>query len=274
MRFLTFSVRVLLVGAILHPSIAFGQTLDGRVIDPDEAPIPGAFIAFRLESRELVARVAADDEGYFRIRHLDPGAYFVVVERLGFRTTETPLFLREGDSVTVELRMDVDAIPLEPIVVTASPRPRWEYTEPPALWEFWERKDYLQKLGIGEFHTYQDLKPLQGSQVSLAIIQLNPFLIPVPHEDRVNTFLIGGRTGCSPLIFLDGHQLRPDTGRTQGRSMLLGSPPGPVVDDYISLSLIAAVEVYRGASDVPGEFRFPGANCGVVAIWSRRGIVR
>lgn len=269
---------ILLLAVLLPPCNALGQTVVGRVVDQDAVPISGASVAFRLESRELIARVASDDRGFFRIGSVDPGEYFVVVERIGYQTTTTPLSLREGDSISVELRMAVEAIPLEPIVVTASPRPRWEYTEPPALWEFWERKDHMERLGIGRFQTYQDLKPLQGSQVSLAIIQLNPFLISKPHERRPNTFHIAGRLGCSPLVFLDGHRLRGPGGLEEelrrGTRVLEQNPPGPIIDDYISLSQIAAVEVYRGASDVPGEFREPGSNCGAVVIWSRRGTVR
>jgi hypothetical protein len=135
----------------------------------------------------------------------------------------------------------------------------------------------METLGIGRFQTYQDLKPLQGSPVALAIIQLNPFLISRPHERRPNTFHIAGRLGCSPLVFLDGHRLRGEGGLVEemrGTRTLGNNPPGPIIDDYISLSQIAAVEVYRGASDVPGEFREPGSNCGAVVIWSRRGTVR
>lgn len=267
-------IPLLLFGALLPQHGALGQIVEGRVIDLDAVPISGASVAFRLESRELIARVASDDEGFFRIGSIDPGEYFVVVGRIGYQSTTTPLSLREGDSISVELRMAVEAIPLEPIVVTASPRPRWEYTEPPALWEFWERKDYMGKLGIGRFQTYQDLKPLQGSPVALAIVQLNPFLISKSHERRPNSFHIAGRLGCSPLVFLDGHRLRGERELGGGTRMLGNNPPGPIIDDYISLSQIAAVEVYRGASDVPGEFREPGSNCGAVVIWSRRGTVR
>lgn len=289
MRPFPTQVSLLLLGALLPLPRVAGQTVEGRVLDPDAVPISEASVAFRLESRELVARVASDDTGFFRFRSIEPGEYFVVVERLGYQTTTTPISLREGDSISVELRMAVEAIPLEPIVVTASPRPRWEYTEPPALWEFWERRDYMQRLGIGDFFTYQDLKPLQGSPVALAIIQLNPYLSARQNDERPNAFHLQGRLDCPPMIFLDGHVLPPYTnafrpeeekhiavGNGAGRYGLTRdtAAPSPLIDNYISLSEIGAIEVYRGASDIPGEFRHPGSNCGVVAVWSRRGTVR
>jgi len=289
MRFYRVAISILLFGALLPQHRAVGQVVEGRVIDPDGVAISGASISFRLESRRLMGRAVSDDDGFFRVGPVEPGEYFVVLERLGFQTTQPVLSLRRGDTIVVELRMAVEAIPLEPIVVTASPRPVWEYTEAPALWEFWERKDYMERLGIGEFHTYQDLKPLQGSPVALAIIQLNPFLSAKQNEERANAFHIHGRLDCPPLIILDGHLLPPyqkpvrpgeeqhiATGNSVGRTGLLrdAAPPGPLIDNYISLSNIGAIEVYRGASDVPGEFRHPGSNCGVVAVWSRRGTVR
>ena len=276
MRILTILTSAIL-GFLLFPQHhGCGQTVEGRVIDLDGIPISGALVSLRIESGEAQTHVVSDDHGIFSLDSGNPGTYWVLVERLGYQTTQSILNLREGDSIVVELRMAVEAIPMEPIVVTASPRSPWEYTEPPALWEFWERKDYLGKLGIGDFHTYEDLKPLQGSPVALAIIQLTPFLFPRAtsgRSKRVNTFHIQGRR-CAPLIFLDGHLLRPAGKRPALGGRAEDDPPGSLIDDYISLSQVAAVEVYRGASDVPGEFRHPGSNCGVVVVWSRRGIVR
>jgi hypothetical protein len=40
--------------------------------------------------------------------------------------------------------------------------------------------------------------------------------------------------------------------------------------DWIPLSLVGAVEVYPTIVDVPAEFRIPGADCGVVLVWTTR----
>jgi hypothetical protein len=39
--------------------------------------------------------------------------------------------------------------------------------------------------------------------------------------------------------------------------------------DDVPLNNIGAVEVYRGPSEMPPEFNYPDAVCGVVLIWTR-----
>ena len=92
----------------------------------------------------------------------------------------------------------------------------------------------------------------------------------MPHPDERGDYLIASRSvaiveECFPSVFLDGHPLRgPPLGAE------ISGPP--ILDNWIHLPQIAAVEVYRGASDTPAEFRNPGSNCGAVAVWSVRGV--
>jgi hypothetical protein len=234
--------------------------------------------------------VVSDEAGRFTLGPIDAGTYGLVVERLGYQTTSSALAMKEGETIGVELRLAVEAIPLDPIVVTVSPRPTWEYTEPPSLWEFWERREQLGKIGLGSFITEKDLKPFLGQKISYTVANLHPFLDAFPHSYRPSTVLIRGRSGCKPLIYVDGHLVSP-------RQPMEGFDPPPSrvrgirsqtlipdsigrgeesMDDFISASEIAAIEVYRGASDLPGEFHSGSysSNCGAVVIWSRRGIRR
>ena len=254
MHRLPFSVTPIL--SLVLACTAAAQTIDGRVLDLEGSSIFGATISFRLESGELVARVVSNEDGDFQIQGIDPGTYAVWAERLGFQTTQSFLSLLEGDSIGLELRMDEEAIPLDPITVIASPRPGWEHLQPPALWEFWERKDHYGRLGTGDFLTYEELKPLHGSPVAIAVTQLVPYIHAVANEDRRNIFHIQGRMGCPPLIFLDGHPLagegglRPASGmgsRFMKGVVPIGEEPtyGPLIDDWISLDQVEAVEVGR-----------------------------
>ena len=43
------------------------------------------------------------------------------------------------------------------------------------------------------------------------------------------------------------------------------------IDEVISPGSVEGIEVYRGLSTVPAEFLNPDAECGVIAIWTRRG---
>ncbi|MBT8398222.1 MAG: carboxypeptidase-like regulatory domain-containing protein [Gemmatimonadetes bacterium] len=250
---------------VLLASPSSAQVVTGTVVDSTEAPVPGVEIRFSTEAARIVGTVLSDEEGRFIGPALRSGRYWLILNRIGYGRLEMgPLAVEEGDTVEVVLQMPLEPVPLAPITVTASPRPWWEHLEPPALWEFREREDYYTRLGAGDFFTYEELKPYGGQQAALTITDLAHHLFPDPHPVRRNSFRIKGfGRECFPAIFLDGHVLHGPGGAQ-------GNEP-PIIDDWIHSSQIAGVEVYRGASDVPGEFRIPGANCGAVAIWSVRG---
>lgn len=253
MRFRTVVLLASSSILFLNASPTAGQVVTGRVMDPDGNPLPFSTIAVMGQDSDTVDIVRADTVGRFALDRLRPGEFWLTAEQLGYQATQTFIHLSEGDSLEVEVRLDIDAIALEPLTVTASQRPWWENLAPPAHWEFYERREFYTRLGSGTFLTYPDLEPLQGMPVALAVADLTPFMSTVAAEGRSRSLILQSRPGCTPVIFLDGIQLR-----------------GTDIEEFISLSQISAIEVYRGASDVPGEFRTQGSNCGAVAIWSQR----
>jgi outer membrane receptor for ferrienterochelin and colicin len=67
---------------------------------------------------------------------------------------------------------------------------------------------------------------------------------------------------CSTQIFVDGMLLNR-------RSFGPGSDFR--LDDVVSPGSIEGMEVYKGLSGIPPEFLTPDAECGVIAVWTRRG---
>jgi hypothetical protein len=61
---------------------------------------------------------------------------------------------------------------------------------------------------------------------------------------------------CQPAVFIDGVQIR-----AKPMELLFEMHPGSV----------EGIEVYQGAATVPGEFGGSSAQCGVIAVWTRRG---
>jgi hypothetical protein len=61
---------------------------------------------------------------------------------------------------------------------------------------------------------------------------------------------------CAVQFYLDGVYTPTEDGR---------------ISDRVRLEDVEAVEVYRGPSELPPEFRRPGADCGVIVVWTRRG---
>lgn len=63
-----------------------------------------------------------------------------------------------------------------------------------------------------------------------------------------------GTEACLPAVFLNGNHYRV--------------APQQGINEFNTAS-VAAIEVYRGASEVPGEFTGFNARCGAIAIWTR-----
>ena len=57
-------------------------------------------------------------------------------------------------------------------------------------------------------------------------------------------------------------------------SVLGARPMDYRIDDMVLPSSVEGIEIYRGLSTVPPEFLNPDAECGVIAIWTRRGGLR
>jgi hypothetical protein len=68
-------------------------------------------------------------------------------------------------------------------------------------------------------------------------------------------------TTCHVGWFVDGHRMDA-FGKIDAATDALGS---------MSLETIDAVEIFRGASEMPPEFSAPDLRCGAVAIWTRKG---
>ncbi|MBV9111113.1 MAG: carboxypeptidase regulatory-like domain-containing protein, partial [Gemmatimonadetes bacterium] len=60
---------------------------------------------------------------------------------------------------------------------------------------------------------------------------------------------------CAVQFYLDGVYTPTEDGR---------------ISDRVRLEEVEAVEVYRGPSELPPEFRRSGADCGVIVVWTRR----
>ncbi|HEX5726903.1 MAG TPA: hypothetical protein VFX98_15620, partial [Longimicrobiaceae bacterium] len=60
---------------------------------------------------------------------------------------------------------------------------------------------------------------------------------------------------CPPRLFLDG---------------VPASTGGPI-DEVIEPMNVEAIEVYRGAAEIPAQYGGSSSACGVIVIWTRSG---
>jgi len=275
-----FFPGLLILGlAGFHGSLA-GQVLAGRTLDERSGqPVPGVSLEILDDLGEVIHSTLSNEAGEFSFSDLDPGHYRLRGERIGYRESVSRfLALEEGDQVELEFRMAVEAILLEPLTVTASPRPWYEHLKPPALWDYYERKDYLEPLGVGRFMDQEDLKPLAGLPVSLAIGTIAG-MQAVGSEHSPTRFHVLGRRGCDVEFFLNGMPVRLRAPRSRADTADVDFVPGPepmdwYIDDFVALSDVEAIEVYRGPSELPGEFHgmHSGGNCGAVVVWTKRSV--
>lgn len=247
------------------------QVVDGRVRSDAGEAVGDARVTLRptealAAAGVLPVRRITGPDGAFRIPVPAPGVYLLEVEALGWRSVGRFVNLDDGGEVGLEVRLRRDAIELEPLVVTASARPWWEVLQPPGLWPFYERMERYGRAGRGRYLTERDVAGWAGARLSTALNALIPW-VSVQADPRLpGQVVLTGPGNCVPLVYLDGSLVNPRGG--------LGGGGRLRVDDIADPSIVAAVESYRGISDVPPDFTTirPDVDwrCPVIAIWTRR----
>jgi len=190
-----------------------------------------------------VQRTEANVQGDFAFEKLPPGSFELGVERIGYASVRDTLDVELHASTFVTVKMDVDAIPLDAVVVEVRLRQLEEVG-------FYER----MATGQGAYLLRSDIDavlPLFSSDVLRRISGLRL-------EPRRNGpgYTVLARAGCPVRFFVNG------------------AKAGVTFDfDDIPPDWIEALEIYRGAASIPGQFSLMasdvGARCGVIAIWTR-----
>src|SRR5262245_57927752 len=100
----------------------FRATIVGRVIDQQNAAIPGASVEVRRLATGRVHRTETDSEGNYTVAFLDPGRYEVGVEMPGFRrAVQRDVELRVSDRVRLDFRLEVGQMSDSVTVVSEAP---------------------------------------------------------------------------------------------------------------------------------------------------------
>src|SRR6266542_1200079 len=65
----------------------FRAGIQGTVVDPSPAPVPGATVVITNEDTGVVRETVTGDAGFYRVAGLSPGRYKVVASLTGFKET-------------------------------------------------------------------------------------------------------------------------------------------------------------------------------------------
>ncbi|MFG1691700.1 carboxypeptidase regulatory-like domain-containing protein [Gemmatimonadota bacterium] len=251
---------VLALGTGADPSDPSG--VFGRIMDRDtNVPVEGAEVSLS----EGVAWTLTNQMGRFTFEDVPAGNHVIEIKHLSYGTREYPINVAAGGGAQVDIALSKDPIELEPIVVTAQSA-AWVRT----MSGFFERMER----GLGHFVTPEDLAVSRPSSLGDAIHSVPGVRLLLrndPESRGRNRYMIvlqsairmrGTQAGpCAALVFIDGMQV----GRNSGDPAPSDFDPSDVAGGDI-----AAIEIYRGASELPAEFAGSESGCGVVVVWTKR----
>ena len=257
-RILTQILPLLLLAAPVQGQVR----IVGRVIDDfTEAPIAGARIAVLAPDGSVLSRTESSQAGTFEFRVRNLRGVRISAQQMSYVNNTTPLLYFDGKKYfQVELRLDPDAILLAPLEVIA-----WSGSVDDAVLEGFRRR---LKTGLGVYITREQVEARKPAMVTDLLREIPGITVTGGGvgAEAVVRMARAGMGNCATQIFVDGFLIN----RRMMTSM--GAPPTDFrIDDVVSPGSIEGVEVYRGLSTVPAEFLNPDAQCGVIAIWTRRG---
>lgn len=223
-------------------------TVTGSVTDTTATPMVEARIT--AVGTTLVTVTGVD--GRFHLANLPTGFQILQVGMLGHKTLLLPIQVKDGETLHVQVKLETEPVPLQPVEVTAEP------AVAPLLRGFYERRSR----GGGVFFTREEIEQMRPSLFTDVLrrvpgVRLQPVRGPSGSSYQAVTGRVSGSRACPMLYYVDG-------------------VPFPVTGDIGINNLfqpedIAAIEVYSGTSRVPLQFHSSTAHCGVIVIWTYSG---
>ncbi|HZD06267.1 MAG TPA: carboxypeptidase-like regulatory domain-containing protein, partial [Longimicrobiales bacterium] len=186
-----------------RPPGAGEQLIRGRLLDDENGEAVAYGLVRLLWAGSSVASVITREDGSFRLVSPRAGTYRLRAERMGYTTAESEdLYLELGDTLTVELHLAVDAVPLEPLTVTASARP-WEGRTPLVGMEaFFLRYSRYSGSGFGDFVTRDSIAVWEDRvQTTGHMLRWTTHLV---RQVEPRTGQVTLRGGCEPTYYLNG----------------------------------------------------------------------
>jgi hypothetical protein len=228
--------------------------------DGTRRPLMGAQVFIEGTRREDTT----DAAGRYRL-DAPTGNRVALFRMIGYRPLRLRLALTKGDTVTADAELIREqAQQLEPIVTTGSPSgPRGIGVE-----AFEERR----RLGFGKFIDSADLRRWEGRRMTDVLRGIPGLRLTQYIEDQTRPWIFewraAGRGAGSPdgspcwmSVQLDGAPIYRSGSRSR---------PPDFHREFVEVSNLQAVEVYRSAAEVPMELGGPSEQCGLLVLWTRR----
>lgn len=259
---------------------AGAQQIRGRLLDAEtNRPVAAASVSLHGADSSVVQTATSDADGHWRLRAATPGVYRVLARRLGYRqTASNPVKLEAGAEPNLVLQLEPMAVSLDPVTAAAAAtRRNLEYNG------FFER----QNGNFGHFVSPEAIERRQAARITDLLTTIPSVQLVV--SGNVGPAQIGLRGSsvtdgalCRPRVFVDGLmytrgdsrpvRVRPSDA-TEQEDLEVRMDRSLSLDDIGHPSTIAAIEVYRSATQVPVQFGGTSVEtlCGVIVIWTRTG---
>src|SRR5690242_15898263 len=105
-----FGLFVALMFTVLLTVPAFAALtgdLQGTVVDPTGAVIPGAQVTIRSLATGVVKTVTTNQNGEFAALQLDLGDYEVTIEKQGLKTLKQTAVIRSAEKTRIDVQMQI-----------------------------------------------------------------------------------------------------------------------------------------------------------------------
>ena len=209
-------------------------------------PIPSATIELVAEGAKALLRATSDSVGAFVLTLPAAGNVTIQARRIGFVVAPpTPIHVEANQTLTIELRLDSQAVPIEPVVVTARGND-W-------LADFERRKSGA----FGRFLTRADIDA-RGAQQTTGLFRTMPgFVVQRTRRGGPGSqLLMRGTAGlCQPAVWID--------------NIYVPLSEQVTLDDVLTPQVIEGAEIYNSVAAAPTQYRV--GSCGVILVWTRRG---
>ncbi|MCC7054540.1 MAG: carboxypeptidase regulatory-like domain-containing protein [Gemmatimonadaceae bacterium] len=195
-------------------------------------------------------QVRTNDSGAFAVADAASGTQTVEARAIGHNPERQAVTLREGEPVTVTLRLSVRRVELDTVRVVAGK------TLAPEVRAI-ERR---MRAGVGVILNANTVKERATVFVSDALRGINGVSVAGVGGSGQMIMMRSPFNGaeCAANIVVDGLKVQ-----TSGNGEF-------VLDDYVKRDNVAAIEVYPRSNLVPPEFLTVSGGCGVVVVWTKQ----
>lgn len=216
-----------------RPDLKGTATLSGTVRGSGGQLLPDAEL--RVAGAASIA--SSDAAGQFTLEDLPAGSRVLNARRIGYVTMESTVSLKAGEAVTHDLAMQ-RVVSLDSVRVVAQ-RSRY------AQFEYNRRTN-----PFGKF--------LNAEEIGRAgVTELTEVLA------RFGGFVVSGHGPDATVVSILARAQQP---RCKETNVVIDGVPRAGMN-YVPLSQVAGVEIYRDGVDAPGPFR---GECGLIVIWTKQ----